>query len=350
MAKRKRTSIAEQIETVSKKPILEKVMDLIPTGSTLLNLACSNVVDAGFLSGSIVNIIGDSCAGKSFLCLTTLAEAVLHPKLDDYELVYNDAEARNHFDMEYLFGKRVTKRIKFCKSKTVTEFRMDINDLLNGDKPFIYVLDSLDAICSDEEKEKFDKKTEAIKKGNRIPGSYKMAKPKDMSELLRNITRDISDKKSLLIIVSQTRAKIGLGFAASTRSGGKALKFYSDHEIWLAVEKTLTKTVNGIKMPIGVSTKIKVTKSINGRSRKTNMLIYYDLGIDDIGSNIDFLVVNKKENLLVTKLKLSDGSSKQKLIADIEEHGLESKLAELVGEVWFDIEEQLKTGRKRRYE
>jgi RecA/RadA recombinase len=47
--------------------------DLIPTGSTHLNLACSENPFGGFRKGRIVNIIGDSDTAKTYECLTSAA-------------------------------------------------------------------------------------------------------------------------------------------------------------------------------------------------------------------------------------------------------------------------------------
>ena len=51
-----------------------KKLDLLPTGSTLLNLACADSPFGGYSMGSIVNLVSDSDVGKSILAMTTIAD------------------------------------------------------------------------------------------------------------------------------------------------------------------------------------------------------------------------------------------------------------------------------------
>ena len=71
---------------------------LLSCGCTPLNLACSDSYKGAFVSGSMINIIGDSSAGKTQLCYSTLAEACKNPLFDNYELIYDGSEARDFFD------------------------------------------------------------------------------------------------------------------------------------------------------------------------------------------------------------------------------------------------------------
>jgi len=68
-----------------KKQKKESISDsnLLSTGSTLLNLACSGRVNGGFLKGFYYFIVGDSKSGKTFLSLTCLAEASINKDFDD---------------------------------------------------------------------------------------------------------------------------------------------------------------------------------------------------------------------------------------------------------------------------
>ena len=69
----------------------------------------------------------------------------------DHLLVYDDAEAANEFDMEELFGSEVVARVQEppCeggRSRTIEDFRFNIDKLLKQEKPFVYILDSFDSI------------------------------------------------------------------------------------------------------------------------------------------------------------------------------------------------------------
>ena len=98
--------LVSQVEDAAKKP-LDKIevssVDpdwLIPTGSTLLNCACSDLHTGGYGIGKITNLIGDSSSGKSLLALTSFAEVAMYTRYDDYRLIYDDVEAALEFNLD----------------------------------------------------------------------------------------------------------------------------------------------------------------------------------------------------------------------------------------------------------
>ena len=333
-------------------PVLEQIDPdhLIPTGSTLLNCACSDNPTGGYGLGKLVNIIGDSSSGKSFLALTCFAEMAMFKKFDDYRLIYDDVEAALEFNVNYLFGVDVGSRIETnVVSDTIQDFYGNILKAIKDDRPFVYILDSLDALTSKEEMERTKMYTKEKKEGQQDKGSYKTEKAKMVSEILRVTTRDIKNKEALVLIVSQTRDNLGFGFSTKTRSGGKALKFFSCHEMWLSIKKPFTKK----DRTIGVNSISKLTKNkLTGKVREVNIPIYYDYGIDDIGANIDFLVdeghwKKAKQTIKVPEFELE--GTRETIIRHVEHYSKEKDLQQLVGTVWNQIEESIRLNRKRRY-
>ena len=138
---------AENACTESKKIDPEK---LIPTPCIPFNLECSGHYQGAFLMGKIVNLIGDSHAGKTLFALSILAECSMDKRFKDYRFIYDDVESANEFDMEYLFGKKCADRIETeeedSKSDLFEEFSDNIERALNKGVPFIYILDSADAL------------------------------------------------------------------------------------------------------------------------------------------------------------------------------------------------------------
>lgn len=352
-------SLDKQIaERHSNKPEAEKEDSklLIPTGSTLLNLACSDSRRGAFGAGKIINIIGDSHSGKTAIALSVLAEACYNSKFDNYKLVYDDAEAANSFDIPELFGFALAERMQApakdregdpLHSETIEDFQIFIHKLLNANKPFIYVLDSLDSLTSVEDASNVEEKIKAHKAGRKAKGSYSMSKPKMMSEILRQIRKKLRDTDSTLIIVSQTRDNINpMSFTPKVRSGGKALEFYASHVLWTAPAGKIKKT----DQVIGVRCSVKSTKSkLTGKSRTVIFPIYYDYGIDDIGSNLDFLKEMKRESLIASKLGIQ-AKSREKTIQLIEDRKKAGKLSRIVETVWKDREEKLKLHRRKKYQ
>ena len=354
-------STANQVKKLSKAKIKPRIKEkintdmLIPTSSTLLNCACSDNPFGGYGIGKIVNLIGDSSSGKTLLGLSCFAEMSMFKKFDDYALIYDDVEAALEFNLEYLFGFDISDRIDMSyTSDTVQDFYGNIKRTIKEERPFVYILDSLDALTSVEEMqrasvyEKLEKdRTEKEKK----MGSYKMEKAKLVSEILRVVARDIKRMEALVIVISQTRDNVGFGFSDKTRSGGRALKFYSSHEMWLSVLKPIRKK-NRI---IGVDTKAKISKNkLTGKVREVSFPIYYDYGVDDLTANIDFLVSQGhwKKKLKGTTINAPEFdlvATREKIIQHIELNFLEKELQEIVGETWNNIEEEIRLDRKPKY-
>ncbi len=334
--------------------------DLLPTGSTLLNCVLADNPWGGYRKGTIINLIGDSSAGKSILAFTTFA-ATNAAGFDDYRFIYDDAECAMAFDMEKLFGKSTAKRIEPpardenkepLSSDTIEDFHMHVKDALKSKEPFVYILDSFDSLDADADEKKLEEALEARRKGKDSAGSYGTSKARKASEILRNIRGDLKKTNSILVIISQVRDNLNAGMFGSkrTRSGGKALKHYSWYEIWLH----LGKQIKSKDRMIGVTSIPKVSKNRQtGKNRECVFPIYYDLGVDDIGSCVDFLINEghwKKKKQTIAATEIDFEGTRQKIISHIEENNLENKLYEAVGNCWNEIEESLKLNRKARFE
>lgn len=348
--------------------------EFVSSGSTLLNLALTDHPNCGWQKGKMANVIGDSSSGKTFLTLTSFAEATQDDNFDDFRLIMDDAEHANEFNLEHLFGSAVAERIEppalskdgsDCASELIEDFHANIRNALKQKKPFLYILDSMDALDSEADQKKIEELHTAREKAKNADdgakpskspaGSYGMAKAKKNSEILRDITGKLEKSDSILLIISQTRDNIDpMSFSTKTRSGGKALKFYATHELWTANGGAI-KSKDRI---IGVVCKVKVSKNkITGKVREIEFPIYYSYGIDDVSSCIDFLVKEKWWDKADGGQKINpkgdlglESATKAKLISLIEEKGLEDKLRQVVWDCWKDIEDSLKLQRKPRYE
>ena len=258
----------EAVEVANEDPIPReniKEEDLISTGSTLLNLACSGFSPyGGFMLGSMVHIIGDSQAGKSLVALTMMAEATRNPRLKDYNLVYEEPEAAMYFPKEGMFGGGFTERVDFIPKdeERVNPRRVQdwAKDLENAKHPFIWVTDSFDSLTSaDDLKTKKDDKGKEKESGK---GGWKTEKAIVASETFPKFIGPLKHYNSLYMHISQTRDNIGVRFGETkTFSGGNAVKFYRVHEIWLAIEHPITIEVRGKKRIVGSDVIAKIKKN-----------------------------------------------------------------------------------------
>ena len=95
------------------------------------------------------------------------AEICQLKKFNNYELIYDDAEEALAINIRLLFGADAYERIEspsYTKegdsvySQTIQDFQNNILLQIKKGKSFVYALDSLDALSSDEEMEREYKK------------------------------------------------------------------------------------------------------------------------------------------------------------------------------------------------
>jgi len=341
----------------------ESMSDLyLPTGSKLLDLYLSNGKDGGLMAGKYYLLVGDSSAGKTLFAMTMLAEAARLSGFEKHRLIYDDAEGGNLFDQEKMFGTKLLERIEPPKvedeepqySSTIEEFLYNLDDAVEDGRPFIYVLDSSDALSSEPEQDKFDEQKQAYRKGKDTAGSYGDGKAKAFSAGLRQLMDPLRQTDSILIIINQTRDNLGFGFQKKTRSGGRALTFYATAELWLAVNKKIKRNVKGKERSIGNYVEVEVKKNrLTGVEGKVLVPVYPTYGIDDVGSCVDWLVAEGRWGKSGQKI-VADGfdleASQAKVIEHIESEGLEHKLADIVYDHWQAIMEAVSLKRKGKYE
>lgn len=347
-----------------KKNVIPK-KDLLSSGSTLINLAATGRTIGCFAKGHYYWFVGDSTSGKTWLALSCFAEACINEEFDDYRLIYDNAEDGALMDMERYFGRRVVERLEPPRgtkeepeySALTEDVYFNIDDAVNEGSPFIYVLDSMDSLDTKQDAEKF-KEMKAIRRGTskkKETGSMGMAKAKVNSAFVRRIVRGCRDTKSIVIIISQTRESPGKYGDSRVAAGGRALKFFATLEMWTSVKTKVKRKLRGKDRKIGILSRVEMRKNrITGKDRTVVLPIYDEIGIDETGSLVDYLIEEKhwtgsKMGTTVTAPEFDFKGEKEDLIKQIEEQEEESKLRSIVSGVWHEIETALKVERKARY-
>lgn len=345
----------------------------VSTGASMLNLGISGNVDVGITEGQCVLFVGDTSAGKTWIGMSLLAEASINPEFDGYRLIYDAPERGARMDKEFYFGERMVERLETCYSDTVEDFFYSVDDDLKDGTPFIRLLDSVDALDTLADIKKFKQQKSARKKEEVAKGSMGMSKPKILSENMRRMTGSLSKSRSILVIINQTRDNVDAGMfeQKKTRSGGWALEFYSDVVMWSSVAGHIKKQVRGKDRELGSTIKVRIQRTrATGKQRIVYIPILHSVGIDDIGSCIDYLVdegvwkgkagkekvsarkgsAPKTSGILVAKgIGPEIVGSREDLIREIEERGLQDDLRMLVQETWDEVEEACRVERKNRY-
>lgn len=343
---KKADEVIREIETPSIEQ--KQLVEFIPTSCTVLNLS----LGGGFALGRIINLVGDKSSGKTFLASDFISFNAMTRK--DFSWYYDNAEYGYGFNIYQTRGIDVLKDNDEDSSTTVEEFQYKLESKINSIKPkenncFVYVLDSLDTIGSQEESDQHKKEMGKIKKQleegkeQKITGSYNMQKPKKMSQYFRQNLKMINDKRAILVIISQVRHNIGVIFGEQyTRAGGKALDHNASQIIWLSECKKLTKTYEGKEYIIGVRIKAKTKKNrVYMPFKECFIDIYFNKGIDNITTNINYLydLIEKTGKEKSKKLEW-DGVeyTKRGLVNHIKTNKLEKELDQRVIDRYKEIE------------
>lgn len=346
--------------------------DMLSTGSTLLNLACSEDPFGGFKTGHYYLLVGDSDSGKTFFSMTCMAEATLNPAFTNYRFIYDNAEDGMLMDLDVLFNETVADRIeppsgtaaKPIMSTTIQEFYYHLDDAAADGRPFIYILDSMDGIDSDSSEKKFKEQKRAARKKQaremgedgggeekKVKGSYGDGKAKENSQNLRRFLKHLKRTGSILIIISQTRDNLD-GYEKIS-SGGRALKFYATMQIWTTILKKLKKTVNDKDRDIGSRIGIQIKRNrLTGKRTQVEVDIFPSFGIDDIGTCVDYLVEEGTwhiKGLTIDAAGTGISGTREKVIRQIEKRGLETQVRSLCGVCWAEIAAAIAIKRKNRY-
>ena len=331
------TDIKEKMDVDYAKTKKKKEENIVvfPTGCDLLDLVVGGGLVHGFVGGTIINIVGDKSSGKTFEACEIVA-ASYQKYVKRLRWCYDDAESGFTFNTKHLYGLEIIPENidDRRKSETVEEFYCNLRaflDSLKKDEVGIYILDSLDGLSSKEIMQRGNERYTAFKKGKDFEkGSFQMGAAKFLSqEFFKNVTNEIHDKKALLIIISQTRDKIDSLFKEQTRSGGKALDFYAHTALWLSTAAKIKKH----DTQVGVTVKAHAKKSKTPRPYRTcYFTLIYDYGLDNIGSNIDYLFDLRdirgqlKPDSKMSWDKSEDGNSRKASTGDIREFLKENKM------------------------
>ena len=334
----------------------------ISSGSTLVNLACSGTPDFAFYQGHYYYVVGDTGAGKTMHLLTLLAECCKNPDFDDYRLIYDNGEEGALMDMEHFFGSTACSRIEPPRgtpeepisSFYLEDFYDNVHLALEREKPFVYVLDSMDVLSpkTDADHEDAQRKVRLGQSRAKESGSYGTAKARINSSHLRRLISPLQRSKSILVIISQTRDNVngGLYSPSKIRSGGNALEFYATLVLWYSTSGPINRERGGQKYDIGQKVRVQVKKNRhNGRRRSVTLPIYYEHGIDEVGSMVDYLMEKGEESRIFSRLKVKPVRKRDSIIRACDTEEGESVLREVASEVWQEIEEALHTERRKRY-
>lgn len=298
----------------------------IRTGCDMLDILLGGKKDTfGIQAGTILGIWGDSGSGKSFV-INEMIAANYYRDPEHFRWLDSDGENGNKFDTKKLYGleisaegkeifgfakdektgKRKPVSIIFHHSTTVQEMDAHLSLFLSGLKPgeyAIYAQDSLDSVNDAGAEEEQEERLTNLVAGKEVvnsKGSYKTGKQKFLSSFFADQVDDLEQKNCLLILTSQYRDNINSKIPGQkSTSGGKALKYYCHTILDLSVVSKIEAAGRWIGSVVKARTRNKSRTERPGR--EIFYTVYFTRGIDNVGSNIDYLF-----NLRTSEGKLKD--------------------------------------------
>lgn len=337
MSKTEATQVEKEVEgsLANFEPVNEApVSDWLGTGSTMLDVAIAGNFPGGFPVGRMVHVFGMPSTGKSIECQEALGSA----QRKGGTAVYVDVERT--LDLERaksVFGLNTEKDFYLYHPSTLEEFFDEVvgkvvEDVEKGkiSTPVAMAVDSttslpciaqLDADLKDP--------------------TFGTLRAKIIGDGIRKWLERVSKAKITMIMIDQSRDKIGAPVKQETTSGGNAVPFYSSVRVQL-FHKGEIQNVNKIAMGVNLAFKV-VKNKIAPPFRKGPMRVLFEYGIDDIGTNLEWL---KEQGKLGSTTgpwyDLGGGRKAQgldKAIALVEENNLEMAVANTVWQCWKKLGE-----------
>lgn len=319
----------------------ESPLEFVDSGCAVLNC----VLGGGWPLSRIVNVVGDESTGKTLLAIEALAN--FKRKYPKGRMFYRESEAA--FDEQYAeaLGMPVDDVEFIAPDKFVTvedfyeDLRSCVDACLDRGVPGFYVVDSLDALTSrDEIGRDFDE------------GSYETKKAKQMGKLFRMCAADVGRAQICLMVVSQTRDKIGISFGGpkKTRSGGRSLDFYASQVLWLSHRDKMDETRNKVKRVVGVHIRAQMRKSkIALPYRECDFTIRFGHGIDSLSSSLDWLEsVKRLDEVTEVDSRRTYENRVAKMTDD--EYWVEVRRVDReVVRIWREVESTFLSGARSKY-
>jgi len=286
------------------------VKDWVSTGSSLLNLAISNKKNGGLPCGRITELAGLESSGKSLVA----AYALKSTQDSGGVAVLIDTESAISKEFLGVIGVDL-KKLMYIPLQTIEDIFQAMETIIcnvrkqNKDRLVTIIVDSLAAASTkDEIEDTYDLTGFATKKAILL------------SKAFRKITYLISDQKICVLITNQLREKVGVMTIGDdnkyTSAGGKALGYHASVRIRL---KSVGQIRDAKKETIGIQTQAKIMKNRLGPPyRKAQFNLFFDRGIDDVSSWIDFmsergLLKNAKASVVSADLKRKKSEDEERI-------------------------------------
>lgn len=261
-----------------------QVTEFISTQSKLLDFIISNRADGGIPVGKLTEIVGEEASGKSLICAHLIAEVQKRGGIAVYLDTENAASPAFMKQIGVDLGKLV-----YVQPGTIEEVGENIEKIITNirskapDKLCLIIWDSVAGTPSQSEIE-----------GTYDPNDRIGVTAKALAKMMRKLTRTWGKERIAMVFTNQLKVKIGVTYGdPMTTPGGKAIPYHASCRVRLTRSTEIKNdkekdTSRGQVM--GIRTLAKIIKNRLGPPlRKCEFEIFFDHGIDDVGSWFTYL-------------------------------------------------------------
>lgn len=346
--KRKKTSeqdISDIFSSVAKDTggdVLEDIDSVkyfVDTGSLALNYICSGkFIEGGIPGGKLTEIYGPSSSAKSLIGNNILFGC---QKINGIPILLDCENSANKEFIEkasHVDNKKLLRYSPQSLEDVFSKMYSVIENIRKRNKeiPIVIVYDSIGVSPSARElrevdlPEDYDKATyKKIVGGNEQPGE----RAKICSRELRKLNSVMADSDATVIILNQTRDKIGImyGNPETTAGGGNALPFYASCRIRPQTQKKIERKITAKKTKIlGVNLKIKNVKNKTHKPfvESEGIQLLFDKGINPVSGLLSCLLEEERiiakgaGNFIIKDEFLGENKENNKFKASMERNDL----------------------------
>ena len=279
----------------------------LDTGNLATNYICSGkFIPGGIAGGRITEIFGPESSSKSLFGTNVLFGC---QKLKGYAIIL-DCENTMNADFAKNASHLDTKKVLIAKPRSLEhafkKIHVVIEKIREVDKknPIVVVYDSITVSPCERELREVqlpenytDAEFKKVVGGKEQPGE----RAKICSREFRKLTPLLEKNDATLLVINQTRDKIGVMFGdnQTTGGGGRALPFYATCRLATRASKQIVKKVDKaakLEIPIGVNISLsnKKNKAYKPFLKTTGLNLFFDKGINPLTGLLSILVIAER--------------------------------------------------------
>lgn len=318
----------------------EAITYFIDTGNLATNYVISGrFINGGFPGQKIIEMYGPSSSGKSLIAANALYGC---QKLGGWPIILDCENATNSEFMERVSHLNLGRVLRYTPTTledaflTIYDTVKKIRAVKDMDVPIVIIYDSISVSpCARELKETELPKDYKPSDWKKIVGRQEQPgeRAKICSKELRKMGSMLEKFNVTLIVINQTREKIGVlyGNPETTGGGGNALPFYASIRLRTSTKKKIENKRLGTFAGVNMHIKNVKNRAFSPFRETEGVQLFFDTGINPISGILTALlqaerIQGKGGNYFVMPQYLPEGKTEYKFKASKERNDVPVQL------------------------